>query len=324
MVANYLAAYEATIEAHAATREAPLARTTARSSGSRYRRSARSRPSRSTSSSTPRSSGTSAAAARRARARGDRPVGVFAIFNFLQYGTTAQVARAAGAGEDETARRLGAQALWLSLGFGIAVSARVAALAAPLVALWARGAGRRLRRHVPPHRGDRLPVGVSRARRAGVPARRLRPADAARDRHRRQRRERRARGALRLRLRLGDRGLGLGDGDRAVGHGRRLRRVDCSGASAGRARLRLDLARRLLSLGKFIFIRTAALIARSSSPARSSTRFGDAPLAAHQIAFQLWIFLALVLDAIAIAGQIIVGRELGAGRARRAFARACA
>ena len=43
-------------------------------------------------------------------------------------------------------------------------------------------------------------------------------------------------------------------------------------------------------------------------------RLGDAPLAAYQIAFQLWIFLALVLDAIAIAGQIIVGRELGAAR----------
>ena len=61
--------------------------------------------------------------------------GVFAIFNFLQYGTTAQVARAGGAGEDQTARRLGAQAIWLSLGFGIAVAMLVAALAEPLVSL---------------------------------------------------------------------------------------------------------------------------------------------------------------------------------------------
>ena len=49
------------------------------------------------------------------------------------------------------------------------------------------------------------------------------------------------------------------------------------------------------------------------------TRFGDAPLAAYQIGFQLWLFLALVLDAVAIAGQIIVGRELGAGRAAAAY-----
>ena len=45
---------------------------------------------------------------------------VLAMFNFLQYGTTAQVARATGAGEDLTAARLGAQALWLSLAFGCA------------------------------------------------------------------------------------------------------------------------------------------------------------------------------------------------------------
>ena len=61
--------------------------------------------------------------------------GLFAIFNFLQYGTTAQVARAGGAGEQETARRLGAQAVWLSLAFGIVVSLLVAVLAEPLVSL---------------------------------------------------------------------------------------------------------------------------------------------------------------------------------------------
>ena len=61
--------------------------------------------------------------------------GTFAIFNFLQYGTTAQVARAGGAGEEETARRLGAQAVWLSLAFGIAVSALIAILAPQLVTL---------------------------------------------------------------------------------------------------------------------------------------------------------------------------------------------
>jgi Na+-driven multidrug efflux pump len=35
-------------------------------------------------------------------------------------------------------------------------------------------------------------------------------------------------------------------------------------------------------------------------------------LGAHQIAFQLWVFLALVLDALAIAAQVMVGRMLGA------------
>ena len=37
----------------------------------------------------------------------------FTIFNFLTYGTTARVARLHGAGQEEQAARLGAQALWL-------------------------------------------------------------------------------------------------------------------------------------------------------------------------------------------------------------------
>ena len=44
-------------------------------------------------------------------------------------------------------------------------------------------------------------------------------------------------------------------------------------------------------------------------------RIGEASLGAHQIAFQLFVFLALVLDAIAIAGQVLVGAD--ARRRRR-------
>ena len=51
-------------------------------------------------------------------------------------------------------------------------------------------------------------------------------------------------------------------------------------------------------------------------------RVGDDSLAAHQIAVQLFVFLALVLDAIAIAGQVIVGRSLGAGDAEAAYSAA--
>ncbi len=38
-------------------------------------------------------------------------------------------------------------------------------------------------------------------------------------------------------------------------------------------------------------------------------------VAAHQVAFTVWVFLAFALDAIAIAGQAITGRLLGAGDA---------
>ena len=61
--------------------------------------------------------------------------GLFGIFNFLQYGTTAQVGRASGAGEQRIANRLGAQALWLSLGFGLAVAILVLALAPQIARL---------------------------------------------------------------------------------------------------------------------------------------------------------------------------------------------
>ena len=79
------------------------------------------------------------------------------------------------------------------------------------------------------------------------------------------------------------------------------------------------LARRLLTVGAFLFVRTAALISSFVIAGAVVARFGDAPLGAHQIAFQLWVFLALVLDSIAIAGQIIVGRELGASRPGEAY-----
>jgi putative MATE family efflux protein len=68
----------------------------------------------------------------------------------------------------------------------------------------------------------------------------------------------------------------------------------------------------LLTIGGAILIRTAALLGSFTVASAVCARFGSASLGAHQIAFQLFVFLALVLDAIAIAGQVIVGRMLGA------------
>jgi putative MATE family efflux protein len=245
---------------------------------------------------------------------------VLGMFNFLQYGTTAQVARATGAGEHEIAARLGAQCLWLSLAFGCAVAVVVAALAAPVVDLF--GA-----------EGSTATYAVTYLRIAalGIPSAFLAIGGQGF-----------LRGVSDLRtplviviagnvvnlvlelflvygLDLGIRGSAWGTVAAQTLMGAAmvvaiLRRVHL--ANAG---LRLDLARRLLSLGKFIFIRTVSLLASFVLAGMVVTRLGDAPLAAHQIAFQLWIFLALVLDAVAIAGQIIVGQELGAARPGAAF-----
>jgi len=78
--------------------------------------------------------------------------------------------------------------------------------------------------------------------------------------------------------------------------------------------------RRLVKVGRHIFVRTFALMSAFTLAGAIVTRFGDASIGAHQIAFQLWLFLALVLDAVAIAGQVLVGRALGAGDTERAYA----
>src|ERR1051326_3710 len=77
--------------------------------------------------------------------------------------------------------------------------------------------------------------------------------------------------------------------------------------------------RPMFRVGRQIFVRTTALYASFLVAASILARIGDSQLGAHQIAFQLFIFLALVLDAVAIAGQVIVGRRLGAGDAHGAY-----
>jgi putative MATE family efflux protein len=247
--------------------------------------------------------------------------GVFAIFNFLQYGTTAQVARAGGAGEAETARRLGAQAVWLSLAFGAAVAALVAVLAEPLVAAMG-GEGQ----------AAEYAVTYLRIAAVGLPGAFLSLGGQGY-----------LRGIADLKTPLvvvvagstanvvleilfvyafgwGIEGSAWGTAIAQLGMGAGFVVVILRGLRSGEARPRPALARRVLSLGKWIFLRTAALMSSFVLAGAVATRFGDAAIGAHQVAFQLWIFLALVLDSVAIAGQIIVGRELGAGRTERAYA----
>jgi putative MATE family efflux protein len=75
-------------------------------------------------------------------------------------------------------------------------------------------------------------------------------------------------------------------------------------------------------MGSHIVVRTGSLLLSFIIAGAVLARVGAGSLAAHQIAFQLFIFLALVLDALAIAGQVIVGRMLGAGDADGAMAAA--
>ena len=70
---------------------------------------------------------------------------------------------------------------------------------------------------------------------------------------------------------------------------------------------------RLAVVGRDLFVRTAALRGSLLVATAVATRLGTVALAAHQIAFEIWSFLALALDAVAIAGQALIGRYLGAG-----------
>ncbi|WP_329496449.1 MATE family efflux transporter [Kitasatospora herbaricolor] len=87
------------------------------------------------------------------------------------------------------------------------------------------------------------------------------------------------------------------------------------GARREGAGLRPDPAgiRACAKAGGPLMVRTLSLRAVLMIATAVAARLGDDQIAGHQIAMTLWIFMAFALDAIAIAGQAIVGRYLGAG-----------
>ncbi len=78
--------------------------------------------------------------------------------------------------------------------------------------------------------------------------------------------------------------------------------------------------RRLAVVGVNLLIRTTALRASLTVTIAVAARIGTDDLAAHQIAFEVWTVLALILDAVAIAGQALIGQALGASQPERARA----
>jgi putative MATE family efflux protein len=241
--------------------------------------------------------------------------GAFTLFNFLTYGTTAQVARFHGAGEEVQAGRLAAQALWLSAGIGVCLTAFLAGLAVPLVDLMG-GEG---------HTGE-LAVLYLRIGSLGLPFALIALAGQGWLRGVSDLRTplvivvvaNAANVALNLLFIYGF-GWGLAGSAWAtvvaqLGMGAAFVRALLA-APADSRRPSLARMRPLARIGGEIFVRTAALYGSFLVASAVAARIGDYSLGAHQIAFQLFIFLALVLDAIAIAGQVIVGRSLGAGDA---------
>jgi MATE family, multidrug efflux pump len=245
--------------------------------------------------------------------------GAFTIFNFLTYGTTAVVARATGAGQHERAARLAAQALWVSLAIGVVVVVVCEAAAAPLLhALGGHG------------RSGDFALVYFRIGALGLPAALV--ALAGQGYLRGVSRLRRpfviviASNALNIVLEVvfiyvfhwGVAGSAGGTAIAQAAMGIAFV-VELLRPHAASKRPSLREMRPMMRVGRQIFVRTVALYASFLVAAAFCTHMGDAQIAAHQIAYQLFIFLALILDAVAIAGQVIVGRMLGGGDATGAF-----
>lgn len=243
------------------------------------------------------------------------------VFVFLAYATTAAVARRVGAGDLPSAIRQGMDGIWLALFLGAGVATvvlpaapvlvdlfgasdtatpyaitylRVSSLGIPamLIVLAATGVLRGLQ-------NTRTPLYVAAAGFA-------------------------ANGVLSLSLvhgaGLGIAGSAWGTVVAQWGMAAFYLAVVLKGARKHRASLRPDLAgiRASAQAGVPLLIRTLSLRAILMTTTVIAARMGDSDIAAHQIVLSLWSLLAFALDAVAIAGQAIIGRYLGAGDAQGA------
>ena len=241
----------------------------------------------------------------------------FSLFIFLAYGTTPMIARTRAAGNTVLAERVGGHALTLAIGVGIVMAVLLAATANVTLAII--GA-----------EGEVLTSGVSylRIRSLALPAVLIITAGHG---IYRGYEDTRTPFVLTLGLNLVNLVLdplliytaGLGIQGAAIAtvvaqwsgaaaflwfmFGRR------GGISVRWVRPVWHELRPIVGAARALVIRTASLIGALTLATVVAARIGTVALGAHQVAIQLWLFLALVVDALAIAGQTLVGRELGSG-----------
>ena len=235
---------------------------------------------------------------------------------FLSYGTTARAARFFGAGDRASAVGEGVQATWLGIGLGLLIAVAVEATAVPLLDVIANGG------QIAAEAEPWLRIAV-----LGAPAILISLAgngwmrgvqDTARP--------------LRYvvsgfavsavlcpllvygwlglpRLELVGSAVANLVGQWLAGL------LFCRALLAERVPLRVhpDVLRAQVVMGRDLLVRTMAFQVCFVSAAAVAARFGAAAVAAHQVVLQLWSFLALVLDSLAIAAQSLVGAALGAG-----------
>lgn len=246
---------------------------------------------------------------------------------FLSYGTTARSARWFGRGDRAAAVGEGVSASWLAVGVGLVIVAVVATLAGPIVRLVASDGA------VADEAAGWLRIAV-----CGVPLILLSMAGNGWMRGVRDTRRPVVYVATGLGLSavlcpllvhglLGAPHLGL--------HGSAVANVIGQSLAGLLFALRLaretrqsgspvspwpvaSVIRAQLTLARDLVVRSLSFQVCFLSAAAVAARFGVAALAAHQVVLQLWNFLSLLLDALAIAAQALVGAALGAGTASSA------
>ncbi|MFP7364616.1 MATE family efflux transporter [Corynebacterium callunae] len=87
-------------------------------------------------------------------------------------------------------------------------------------------------------------------------------------------------------------------------------------AHKGTWRPQWQIIKQQLVMGKDLILRSLSFQVAFLSAAAVAARFGTASLAGHQILLQLWNFITLVLDSLAIAAQTLTGAALGAKSAQ--------
>jgi putative MATE family efflux protein len=247
----------------------------------------------------------------------------YSLFIFLAYGTTGSVARLMGAGAPERAAHEGIQAMWLAAGIAIALASLGAVFAAPLVE--ALGAAGEVRAHA---------LNYFRISLFGLPPLLVSLAGTG---YLRGLQDTRTPLVVTLAANVMNVviecvlifGFGYGVGASAFGTvmAQTIGAIVYVWIVAGGARHtgvsllpHLASLRSLLRVGAELFLRTISLRGVLLAATAVAARIGTTELAANQVVLEIWNFLAFVLDAVAIAGQAIIGRTLGAGRADEARA----
>ncbi|MFE1454595.1 MATE family efflux transporter [Streptomyces sp. NPDC058735] len=238
------------------------------------------------------------------------------VFVFLAYATTAAVARRVGAGELPAAIRQGVDGIWLALFLGAAVVAAALPTAPHIVDLFGASEA------AAPYATTYLRISVF-----GIPAMLIVLAATGVLRGLQDTKTPLyvaiggfvANGALNAGLvygaDLGIAGSAWGTVIAQFGMAAVYLAGVLSGARKHGVSLRPDAAgiRASAQAGVPLLVRTLSLRAILMIATAVAARLGDADIAAHQIILSLWSLLAFALDAIAIAGQAIIGRCLGAG-----------